>query len=137
MKKIIMLGMVLMTSLVVLTGCDGKDKDNKDKTADETKVNTSQDVIKDQSVDVFKFENTSLIYANNTSTLETKVTNTSSETQYLSEFKIHVKDAQGNDIIVLTGYIGSSIGPNESRVISSNYGSDLTKAASITYELIK
>ena len=86
MKKIINMGLVLLIGIILLTGC-GKDKP-KEENNNGPKVNTNQDVIKDQTLENFKFENTSLVYENGNSVLETIVTNTSSETTYLKEFKI-------------------------------------------------
>ena len=88
-------------------------------------------------MDVFKFEKTSLIYENGNSKLQTTVTNTSSEKQYLAEFLIHVKDEQGNEIVTMTGFVGDSIDANASKIIDSTYGDDLTKATSIEYEVVK
>lgn len=132
MKKIGLLVLVTMSLLTVATGCGCKKKEKE-----EVKANTEQEVIKDQKVEVFAFTNTSLVYENGTSTLETLVTNTSKEKQFLAEFKIHVKDAKGNVIVTLTGFIGDSIEAGSSKKITSTYGSDLTNAAKIEYEIVK
>lgn len=142
MKKVFGLTLALVLSLTLLTGCGCSKKSNEKKNNPETKTegpkaNTNEGVIKDQTLDVFKFEKTSLIYEDGNSKLQTTVTNTSSETQYLKEFKIHVKDASGAEIIELTGFVGDNIEANKSKVISSVYGDDLTKATTIEYELVK
>ena len=138
MKKIINMSLVLLIGIILLTGCANKIKDKKqDENNNDTKVNTNQDVIKDQTLENFKFENTSLVYENGNSVLETIVTNTSSETTYLKEFKIIVKDVSGNEIVTLKGFVGDSLGAGESRTITSSYGDDLTEAKSITYEVIR
>ena len=136
MKKI---GILFVSFLIVLslTGCGCSKKEEKEKEKEEIKVNTNENVIKDQTLEVFEFKNTSLVYENNNSKLETTVTNTGSETEYLKEFKIHVKDKDGNEIIELTGFIGDNIGAGESRVINSYYSQDLTNAESIEYEIIR
>lgn len=131
MKKII----IMLIGFILVTGC-GCDKDKK-KEEEVIKENLQQEVIKDQTLEVFTFTNTSLTYQKNTSVLVTQVTNTSSEPQYLKEFKIHVWAKDGKKIVTLTGFIGSNVGPGESRMISSSYGSDLTNAASITYEIVR
>lgn len=138
MNKIVKVGLISLLSLSLLTGCGCNNKKEKESEKEEIKTNTNQEVIKDQVLDVFKFTNTSLVYQNGNSVLETLVTNTSSEKQYLEEFKIHVKDEKGNEIVTLTGFIGDSIDAKASKVITSTYGDDLSKkAASITYEIIK
>lgn len=138
-KALVVFGMTIL-AFGLLTGCGcQKKEDNKNKNTknEEIKTNTNEDVIKDQTVDVFKFEKTSLIYENGNSKLQTTVTNTSSEKQYLAEFLIHVKDENGNEIVTMTGFVGDSIDANASKIIDSTYGDDLTKAASIEYEVVK
>lgn len=139
MKKVLYLSLVLVLSITLLTGCGCSKKENKKETDTEnkTQANVNPDVVKDQVLDVFKFEKTSLIYENGNSTLQTTVTNTSNETQYLKEFKIHVKDKDGNEMIELTGFFGGDIEAGKSKVITSTYGDDLTSATSIEYELVK
>ena len=133
MKKEFVLILTLVLSLGLITGCGCNKKEEKK----EVKMNTNQDVIKDQELEVFTFTNTSLVYEDETSILITKVTNTSNETQYLKEFKIHVKDIAGNEIVELTGFVGDNIEANSSTTISSSYSEDLTKAAKIEYEIIR
>jgi len=132
MKKIGILIIIMLTTMIVETGCGCKKKEKE-----EIKVNTEEEIIKDQKVEVFEFTNTSLVYENGTSTLETTVTNTSKEKQFLAEFKIHVKDEKGNIIVTLTGFIGDSIEAGSSKKITSTYGADLTKATKIEYEIVK
>ena len=138
MKKNIMkmFAMLLVVGLVTGCGCD-KESGKKKSEEEGIKVNTNENVIKDQELEVFKFTNTSLIYENGTSVLETTVTNTSDQAQYLKEFKILVKNEAGEEIITLTGFIGDSIAAQETKTISSSYGDDLTKAASIEYSIVR
>ena len=129
---------MLVATMITTTGCGKKEnKEDKKGTEEETKVNTNTDVIKDQTIDVFKFENTSLVYTEGTTTLETIVTNTSSEDKMLQEFKILVKDSNGNEMITLTGFIGDTLKAGESRVINSFCGEDLTQATSIEYTVVE
>lgn len=135
MKKILCLIFSAFLLLSITTGCGCSKKNiKKDK---KIKVNTNEDVIKDQQLEVFTFTNTSLVYEDSTSILTTVVTNTSEKTEYLKEFKINVKDKDGNVIVVLTGFVGDNIEAKSSMVITSSYGEDLTKAASIDYEVVR
>lgn len=135
MKKIVTMLVIGICTMGLVTGCGcSKKEENKEEGP---KVNTNEDVIKDQTVEVFHFTNTSLIYENGTTKLQTTVKNTSSETAYLKEFKIHVKDANGKDMEVLIGFIGSELKAGESRVIDSYTVVDLTEAVSMEYEVIK
>lgn len=139
MKKIMLITMSVLVSLGLLTGCGKKkndtDNEGNNPSQEEVKVNTSEDVIKDQQVETLLFEQTSLIYDGN-STLETTVTNTGSEVVNFSSFNIHVMDGD-TEMVVLHGFIGDSIQPGESIILSSTYGDDLTKATSITYEIVR
>ena len=134
MKKII-IGITIILSIGIFTGCGCKKKEEQKK--EEVKVNTNKDVVKDQTVEEFEFVNTSLKYENGTSILETAVTNNSDKTQELKEFKIHVKDKDGNEIITLTGYVGSTIKSKETKIINSYCGEDLSSAKSVEYEVIR
>ena len=133
MKKILNISMTMLVGMFLLTGC----QNNKDVKPIETKANTNTEVVKDQQLENFTFKSTSLVYEEQTSTLQTVVTNTGSKVEMLSEFLIHVKDAEGNEIVTLTGFIGDSLKPGESRTITSSYGDDLTTAASISYEVVR
>lgn len=135
MKKITKILFLFIATFIFLTGCNNtEEKENKKETQ---KENINKEVIKDQNLEVFKFTNTSLKYENSTSVLQTTVTNTSSEKQYLKEFKIHVRDKKDNEIVELIGYVGDYIDKNQSKIITSSYGDDLTNAYSIDYEIIR
>lgn len=138
MKKLGIALLVGVSAISLLTGCDTK-KEGKEKEPAKDKVvsNTNSDVIKDQNLGVFEFQNTSLIYENGQSILEVEVTNTSSTDQRIVEFNIIVKDANDQEIITLVGFVGDVIKAGESKVITSSCGKDLSKAASISYELVK
>ena len=74
MKKIIVIGTLLIISTSLITGCGCKKKEEK-KENNVVKSNTNEEVIKDQKIETFEFTNTSLVYINGTSSLETKVNN--------------------------------------------------------------
>ena len=138
MKKLGIALLVGVSAISLLTGCDTKDKDkDKDSGKDKVVSNTNTEVIKDQNLGVFEFQNTSLIYENGQSILEVEVTNTSAVDQQIVEFSIIVKDENDEEIITLVGFVGDVIKAGESKVITSSCGKDLSKAASISYELVK
>lgn len=122
---------------MIITGCGKKTEEKPNNLEEQIKVNTNENVIKDQNVEVFEFTNTSLIYSEGMTRFETTVTNTSDETEYLSEFKIHVKDKEGNEVEQLIGYVGSELQAKESRVISSYSTMDLSDVDTIEYEVIR
>lgn len=134
MKKIT-IGIIL--TLLLVTGCGKKSEENPNNQKESIKVNTSENVIKDQKIEVFEFTNTSLIYSEGTTRFETTVTNTSDETAYLSEFRIHVKDKEGKEVEQLVGFVGSELKSKESRIINSYSVKDLTDVDTIEYEVIR
>jgi hypothetical protein len=138
MRKGVIVSLITILLLIFSVGCGcNKVGVKKETKKDAIKANTNENVIKNQEVEVFKFTNTSLVYEDKTSTLVTQVTNTSDKSEFLKEFKIHVKDEKGNDVIVLTGYVGDNISPKSSTLISTSYADDLTKAYSIEYEIVR
>ena len=134
MKKIIYIIAIIL--LLNITGCKKQAKQDIKEEKNETKTYINENVIKNQEVEEFTFTKTSFKYENNTTTLVTLVTNTSNEPKEV-EFKIHVKDSQGKDIIVLPGYVEGKIDGKSSKIISTSYGEDITRASSIEYEIIK
>lgn len=126
----------MLLCLCVVTGCGKKKEDTKYEQKPAIDVNTNEEVIKDQEVEVFKFEKTSLVYENGASKLVTRVTNASDQEASLSQFRIHVMDGD-REIVNLPGYIGTVMKAGESRILTSTYGADLTKATSIRYEIIR
>jgi len=132
--KIVKLIIIGISAIGLLTGCGCDKKEEKEP---EIIVNMNEGVVKDQTVEVFDMKNTSLVYEDGTTKLETTVTNTSNKEQYLKEFKIKVLDTEGNIIITLTGYVGSTIKAGESEIINSFCGKDLSKANNIVYEIIR
>ena len=99
MKKIINITIMLLVCLTLVTGC-GKDKmkndDKKEDNMPTIEVNDNQKVIKDQNIDGIEITNTSLVYEDGISHLKATVTNNTGSDYELSEYKINVKDNDGN-----------------------------------------
>ena len=132
MKKSIIVLLVLLSTLLVFTGC-GKKKDKKL----DIEVNTEEEVIKDQEVDGLKLTNTSLTKVDNNWTLVTEVSNNTGADYVLDEFTIIIKDADGNILTSIPGYVGGTIPNGETRTINSSTIRDLSKAAKVEYEVKK
>lgn len=133
MKKIVSILLIGILTVGISTGCGCSKKEKKD----EPIVNTNEDVIKDQEVETFKLTNTSLVYVDGMSTLVTEVKNDSTETAYIKSFNIIVKDANGNQMLTMLGYIGEEIPAGETRTITSSTDMDLSKAGAIEYTINK
>ena len=140
MKKLLAFSLV---GLLVFTGCGKKDESPKgneqgnNPVEQQPQVNVNPGVVEDKELGEFTFTNTSMIYENNETTLEVTVTNTSAETSYLHEFNIYAKDADGNVLTILKGFVGDNIPAGESRIITASASIDLTNAASINYEVVR
>lgn len=136
MKKKFLLALSLLLVVGLATGC-GCSKKQEEKKEKKENFNTNEDVVKDQEVGELKFTNTSLKVDKNYSTLVTLVSNPTSNDIEVRIFNIYVKDKDGNEIVKLEGYVGDVIPAGESREITSNADMDLSKAASIEYEMVK
>lgn len=134
MKKTIKIAIIGLSVIGLVTGCGCSKKGENN---DNIKANTNEGVVKDQTLDVFEFKNTSLIYEDGTTTLETSVTNTSDKDETLQEFEIKVLDKDGNEMIILTGFIGDTLKAGETRIIDSYCQDDLTNATEIVYSIKK
>ena len=138
MKKILVISMITVISISIITGC-GKKKEGQIKQEQEqgkVNVNTKEEVVGDKQVEVFKFEKTSLTYDNKVTRLQTRVTNTSEEEQTLIQFRVHfIKDEK--EIINLPGYVGKTLKPKETKILTTTYGGDITDITRIEYEIIK
>lgn len=138
MKKLGLLGLVGLVLFTTGCGCDKKESVNKPENKEpETTINTNEGVITDQTFEGLKMTNTSLVMTNGMSTLVTEVTNNTGADYHLVEFVITVKDADGNVITTLPGYVGDVILNGETRVIDSTIDIDLSHAASIEYSVTK
>lgn len=73
---------------------------------------------------------------NKTSEFTIKITNISKETKYIKEFRVNVKDKNGEQIIALSGIVESEIGSNETTEMICGYGGDLSNYGTLEYELV-
>lgn len=133
MKKIIAL-LTVFVFAVLVTGCGKETKKEKES---KPVVNTNINVVKDQEVEVFSFTKTSLVYKDGISTLVTSVKNNSKKTEYIKSFNIIAKDASGNNMVTMLGYIGEDIPAGVTREITSSVDVNLSKASSIDYTINK
>ena len=140
MKKIINITLMLLVCLTLVTGC-GKDKTKNDDKKDDNKttveVNNNEDITKNQNIEGIEITNTSLVYEDGISYLKATVTNNTGSDYELNEYRINVKDDDGNIIVTMPGYVGSVLKNGESKTINTTIGEDLSKAYSIEYEVVK
>ena len=140
MKKVINITLMLLVCLTLVTGC-GKDKskneDKKDDNKTTVEVNNNEEVTKAQNIEGITITNTSLVYEDGISYLKATVTNNTGSDYELNEYKINVKDNNGNIIATMPGYIGSVLKNGESKTINTMISEDLSKAYSIEYEVVK
>ena len=131
---------MLLVCLTLVTGC-GKDKskneDKKDDNKTTVEVNNNEEITKDQNIEGITITNTSLVYEDGISYLKATVTNNTGSDYELNEYKINVKDNNGNIIVTMPGYVGSVIKNGESKTINTMISEDLSKAYSIEYEVVK
>ena len=133
MKKIL----VVLIVLVMATGCGCSKKETKQEEKLDVKVNTNEEIVKDRELEGLTLTNTSLTSIDKHWTLITKVSNNTGVDYELNEFKIIIKDKDGNVITTLIGYVGGIIPNDATREINSGTYVDLSKATNIEYEVIK
>lgn len=140
MKKIINITLMLLVCLTLVTGC-GKDKTKNDGKKEDNKttveVNNNEEVTKDQNIEGITITNTSLVYEDGISYLKATVTNNTGSDYKLNEYRINVKDNDGNIIVTMPGYVGSVLKNGEFKTINTTISEDLSKAYSIEYEVVK
>ena len=140
MKKKLIMTLSLVLVLGLAAGCScSKKKENKKSNEKQPviKTNTEPEVIKDREVDGIKLTNSSVITTDGVTEITTSVTNPTSEDYHLDEFKIIVKDKNGDVMITLPGYVGDVIKAGETRTIRSSVSMDLSTAKSVEYEVSK
>lgn len=126
MEKVMILS---LTTLFLLVGC-GKKEEIKEPSKD---IETNKTPISDKVLDDFSFTNTNIVVENNHSTLTTQVTNNSSEDKSIEQFKIIIKDKDGNVMKETIGYIGGVIKSKESKTIITGVNMPLTDTYDIEY----
>ena len=146
MKKIINISLMLLVCLTLVTGCgknnniDNKDnnKDNDSKNNNSTvEVNNNQEVIKNQNIDGIEITNVSLVYEDGISYFKATATNNTGSDYVLNQYKIYVKDQDGNIITTMLGNIGNTLKNGESKTIRTMISENLSNAYSIDFEVVK
>ena len=93
-------------------------------------------ILKDQEVEGLTFTNADLSVEKGISTLTVSVTNTNSKTYSLNYIEIVVRDEKDNSD-TLIGYIGETIDPNETKIITASIDKDITESKSLDYIINK
>lgn len=136
-------GLLIVGLLVFLTACgttntDNNNNDNNNNTTGgNQEANTNTGITKEQIIEGLKLEKTALVFENGSSTLTTQVTNTGSAAKYVGGLTITFKDKDGKVIATLDGYLGQTIQPGASTILTSSVSQSLMDATSVTYVLKK
>lgn len=126
MKKIMILS---LSVLFLLVGC-GKKEEFKEPNKD---IETTENQISDKVLDVFSFENASIVKENGSSTITVQVTNNSDEDKNVEQFKIIIKNKDGEVVKQTIGYIGGVIKSKETKTIITSIVLDLSDVYDIEY----
>lgn len=134
MKKIMSFGIMLLTILLVTSGCGCSKKspesNNQNNNSNEN-FNENSSVIKDNVFEGFEFLNTGVANGQ----IETIVINNTGVFFEGSDFKMTIKDSEGNIIAELTDTVGPmDFGTTKTVVTKTDV--DLSKAAVIQYNII-
>lgn len=93
-------------------------------------------LLRNQIVEGISFENAKLDIDNDISTLTVDVINNNKEVFNMKYITITFEDNNHNSE-VLIGYIGSSISPDEKKVLTAKIDKDLSNSIIATYSIIK
>ena len=141
MKKILNISLVMLLSLILITGCGKKTNNNDNNQNNEQKetqnILENTKVIGSQTIGSLKFEIKSLKYENEVSTLEYVVTNESQDEIIMSGFKMTITAGEKKLYVLNMSYKDKKLSPNESITSKKEIKKDLTNATNITFELIE
>lgn len=127
--------MLVTVFLLGMTGCGKAKKDELDSGNSGSHSNTNENVVKDQELGSLKFTNTSLVVKDGMSKLTVSVTNDTDEDIAVEMFDIYVKDADGNTIVTLQGYVGGVVPKHTTREVITDCTLDLSNAENIEYSM--
>lgn len=136
-----LIALFLACGLILATGCGKKTNNdtntpsnNNDKpTVVEPSANTEEAIIGEKTIDGLKITNVTLISEGEQATFSADVVNITDAAIDAKSFNIIYKDKDGNEIVRLLGYIGSTIAPNESVTVTSSVEMNLSNAKSVEY----
>ena len=90
-----------------------------------------------QIVDDLEFTNAFENYTDNIYTFNVEVTNTKEEEYKLKTIDVVFKDKNNNEIEILNGYIGDSLGSKEKKILSVSVDKEIKDIGSISYIINK
>ena len=90
-----------------------------------------------QIVDDLEFTNAFENYTDNIYTFNVEVTNTKEEEYTLKTIDVVFKDKNNNEIEILNGYIGDSLGSKEKKILSVSVDKEIKDIGSISYIINK
>lgn len=141
MKKIINISLVMLLSILLITGCGKKTNNNDNNQNNEQKetqnISENTNVIGSQTIGSLKFEIKSLKYENEVSILEYVITNETQDEIIMPSFKMTITDGEKKLYVLNMSYKDKKLSPNESITSKKEIKKDLTEATSITFELIE
>ena len=128
MNKTIIKIFMLMTFLLILTGCATNNSENANK-----KKSNDNDMLINQNYDGLEFVNAKI--SNNE--IVTVVINNTGYTYEGSKFKIKIMDESGNTIKEIIDKVSEKVENGTTKTIKTKVNIDLSKASSIEYSIIK
>ena len=95
------------------------------------------DYLNVQIVDDLEFTNACENYTDNIYTFNVEVTNTKEEEYKLKTIDVVFKDKNNNEIEILNGYIGDSLGSKEKKILSVSVDKEIKDIGTISYKINK
>ena len=119
---------------ISLTGCFGIGEKKVEKKKEKKKEVVKDIQIEDKEIEGgIKAVQTNLVTKGGHAELTSEIKNETSEDKYIKYLDIIVKDANGNEVDKLIGYVGSTIPAGGSYPIVTAINADLSKIVNIEY----
>ena len=123
------------SSTTIVAGCNSKKKSETKKDEPVKIEMKDKEITKEQTVSGLKISDVNMQVVDGMTNFSAKVTNVSKDDKEVETVKIIVKDENKKEIAKLTGYVGATLKPNETKDIINTTDIDLSKAKSISYEV--
>ncbi len=133
MKKVLIIGLVLMTSMCI--GCGKKETKTEEENQVQIQEIKGENINEEQIVDGIRFKGASLVVKNNTSEFRVTLENTVTTVKKIDHLTIIFKDENGAVIKEFNHYDFESLRKGETKNLSFTFSLDLSNVKKVEYKL--
>lgn len=140
-NKNVIIALVTILLIIILAFLIFRDTKEPKKTRKEKKEEmisiTDPEIMKDQIVDGLNFKHTLFVIQDGRSRLIAEITNNTDSDYKLEQYVVTIKDKDGKSLGTMHGYVGDEIKTGETKILDASIDRDLSKVATIEYEVEK